>query len=169
MDEIKKHDILVLLVYFFNFIMVFSLKKNYNNNYSLCHIVTKENQIEIFILLLLLGYSIFRYELIRHDKGSMMTMSAIFICLFGIVLFVGNDNIHKILSFIVFALILLFMYLNYRRKKNKYLALSFIMELFLMGFIVIRLILNKTIIDVETIYLLNLLVFHIILHYLDFY
>ena len=117
----------------------------------------------------MLGYSIFRYELIRHDKGSMMTLSAIFICLFGIVLFLGNDNIHKILSFIVFALILLFMYLNYRRKKNKYLALSFILELFLMGFIVIRLILNKTIIDVETIYLLNLLVFHIILHYLDFY
>ena len=89
--KIEKKDKLLLISLICYFVLAFYLYLNCNKNDSVCNIISNRDSIKtvVFILLLIFGYFLMKYERERDNKISLYCIFTIVLCL-GIVIFISS-------------------------------------------------------------------------------
>jgi hypothetical protein len=131
---VKNHLLsLMILCYTMPILYVYFL---YHSNNSVSNIICNENcKNYILYFMMAMGFFTVLYELQRNDVFSILCISVLLSCIYGLILYDESYTLHYILAISVFAMILLFNIRHcYLHSCNIILKLSLYISVGLLGY-----------------------------------
>jgi hypothetical protein len=163
----------MLLIYLLAIYCVYDEYTKCNNAESISHIL-KKCEGQVFILMLLMGFltCLYEYYINLCNKKIMPFCCIIFLLIgiYGLLIYDVNYPIHYFFACISFISILFFMTYwfnnnNNNNKKKTFIKSSCIIQYLLSLLLILLMLLNKNILYIEGLILLNFAIFYIINNY----
>ena len=104
----NKHSLLCLMIFCY-IIPILYVCFYYQSNHSVSNIICNVNyKTCILCFMILMGLFTILYEVERNDFVSILSISILLGCIYGLIIFDESYNLHYIFAVVVFVMILLF-------------------------------------------------------------
>jgi NADH:ubiquinone oxidoreductase subunit 2 (subunit N) len=160
----KKKNYLLLFMILCYIIPIYYVYNCYNRNNSVSNIICNEQSRNIILFFMgLMGVATILYEIERNDIVSIIMITILLLCVYGLLLYNETNQLHYIFAGLTFITILSFMIRHFcLTNYNKILGLSLLLCISLLLSIIINI--NGNIFYSEVLYILNFAFYYL---YLD--
>lgn len=138
----------------------------YNCNNSISSIICDDEcKYIILYFMIFMGIFTFLYELERNDTVSIVFITLLLICIFGLIMINEENYIHYVFAYLVFIIILFFMCRHYYLTHcNIVLFVSLLVACILLVILIMNI--DDNIFYSEVMYILNFAFFYLYLHFI---
>jgi hypothetical protein len=162
----KKKNYLLLFMILCYIIPIYYVYNCYNENNSVSNIICNEqSRNTILFFMVLMGVVTILYEIERNDIVSIILITFLLLCIYGLLLYNETNQIHYIFAGLTFITILSFMIWHSCLKiYHKILFMPLLLCFGLLLSIIINI--NGNIFNSEVLYILNFAFYYLYLHFI---
>lgn len=162
----EKKNYLLLFMILCYIIPIYYVYNCYNENNSVSNIIYNEQCRNIILFfMVLMGVVTILYEIERNDIVSIILITFLLLCIYGLLLYNETNQIHYIFAGLTFITILSFMiWHSCLTNYHKILFMSLLLCFGLLLSIIINI--NGNIFNSEVLYILNFAFYYLYLHFI---